>query len=55
MLSVTQARRILGSACPMKDTEIEAMILQFEQIAEIALTSIESDQNRLRTCKKMKS
>lgn len=47
MLTVTEARCLLGADCPMTDAEVEALLDQFRQIALITLDSIEAD--RLRT------
>lgn len=44
MLSVTDARHLLGADCPMTDDEIEAMLCQFRLIASIALDAVEGDQ-----------
>ena len=46
MLSITEARCLLGADCPMTDQEIEAMLDQFRQIAFITLDTVEADRHR---------
>ena len=46
MLSITEARHLLGADCPMADDEINVMLHQFRQIAFITLDTIEAEQNR---------
>ena len=46
VLSIPEARHLLGADCPMADDEINAMLHQFRQIAFITLDTIEAEQNR---------
>lgn len=43
VLSVTDARLLLGANCPITDNEILTMLLQFRQIACIALDAVDSE------------
>ncbi len=46
MLSVADARHLLGADCPMTDEEIKAMLDQFRQVAFITLDTAEEDHRR---------
>ena len=46
MLSIPEARHLLGADCPMADDEINAMLHQFRQIAFITLDTVEADRPR---------
>lgn len=46
MLSVAEARHLLGADCPMTDDEITTMLGQLSQIAFICLDTIEAEQQR---------
>jgi len=46
VLSITEARCLLGADCPMTDQEIEAMLDQVRQIAFITLDTVEADRHR---------
>ena len=49
MPTVSEARCLLGTDCPMTAEEITAMLDQLRQIAFIALDAIEADRSR-RNC-----
>jgi len=46
VLSVTEARHLLGADCPMTDDEIKAILDQFRRIAFITLDTLEAERHR---------
>ena len=46
MVTLEEARCLLGADCPMTDEEIAAMLDQFRQIASLAFDAIEADRGR---------
>ena len=46
VLSMTEARCLLGADCPITDQEIKAMLDQFRHIAVIALDAVEVERHR---------
>lgn len=46
MLSVTEARHLLGADCSMTDEEVKSMLDTFRQIAFIALDTVDAERGR---------
>lgn len=46
MLTVDDARLLLGTNCPMTDEEIAAMLDQLQQITALAFEAVAADEDR---------
>lgn len=46
MVSVTDARRLLGPDCAASDDEVKVMLVQLRRIAHVALDTVEAERAR---------